>query len=183
MVSKSNKREKGIKGNKRENPFWKEKGKGNNTLRVFPFLLSLYGPEYTFNEKEKGKSLTVGNAIKKREFKGKIRERKGNSLLYWLTAYPNAGYLSFLFDPAMLPGGQDHRKNAVKLARFMHGLGVKNGHKTPDNSLIMVIRDFGKNTYHNHEFNIPNFSHNIRCFQMINDLQRGFENADNFSLV
>ena len=100
-----------------------------------------------------------------------------------LTTYPNAGYLSFLFDPAMLPGGQDHRKNAVKLARFMHGLGVKNGHKTPDNSLIMVIRDFGKNTYHNHEFNIPNFSHNIRCFQMINDLQRGFENADNFSLV
>ena len=102
---------------------------------------------------------------------------------YWLTTPLNAGYLSFLFDPAMLPGGQDHRKNAVKLARFMHGLGVKNGHKTPDNSLIMVIRDFGKNTYHNHEFNIPNFSHNIRCFQMINDLQRGFENADNFSLV
>ena len=144
MVSKNDKREKGIKGNKREFPYWKQKGKGNNTLRVFPFLLSRN---------------------------------------YWLTTYLNAGYLSFPFNPAMLPGSQDHRKNAVKLARFMHGLGVKNGHKTPDNSLIMVIRDFGKNTYHNHEFNIPNFSHNIRCFQMINDLQRGFENADNFSLV
>ena len=102
---------------------------------------------------------------------------------YWLTNYLNAGYLSFPFNPGMLHGSQDHRKNAVKLARFMHGLGVKNGSKSADNSLIMVRDNYAKNTYRNHEFNIPNFSHNIRCFQMINDLQRGFENADNFSLV
>lgn len=54
--------------------------------------------------------------------------------LYRFTAYPHAGYASFLFDRAGVPGSQDHRKDAVKLARFLQVLGVKSGYKAPQNS-------------------------------------------------
>jgi len=144
MASKSNKREKGIKGNKREFPYWKQKGKGNNTFRYSLFPLSR---------------------------------------IYRFTACQPAGYLSFLFDQAGAPGSQDHRKNAVKLARFLHVLGVKNGYKSTENSLIMVIDNYAKSIYHNHDIQIPQKTRKKHNFQMINDLQRRFENADNFSVV
>ena len=51
------------------------------------------------------------------------------------------------------------------------------------NSLIRLRDNYANYTYHNHEFTIPQKTHNNRNFQMINDLQRRFENADNFLLV
>ena len=53
------------------------------------------------------------------------------------TARPSAGYLSFPFGGAWRPGrstDRDHRKNAVKLARFLHVLGVKNVSNWTQNS-------------------------------------------------
>ena len=94
------------------------------------------------------------------------------------TACLHAGHASFLFTRAWQPGGQDHRKNAVKLARFLHVLGVKNGSKATENSLIMVIDNYAKSIYHNHELQNPHFLLNNRLIQMINDLQRRFENAE-----
>jgi hypothetical protein len=51
------------------------------------------------------------------------------------------------------------------------------------NSLIMVRDNYAKSTYHNHEIQNPQKVRNNRLIQMINDLQRHFENADNFLLV
>ena len=104
-----------------------------------------------------------------------------------LTVYPTAGYLSFLFEPEFQPRqpstGDNARLKPAKLARFLHVLGVKNGYKCTQNSLIMVINGLAKNTYHDHLFTIPQKVSNIHYLQMINDLQRRFENADNFSVV
>lgn len=79
------------------------------------------------------------------------------------------------------PGIQDGK--VVKLARFKHELGVKIGRKTIKNSLINYLHGYGNYTYHNHETQDPHFLRNIHYLQMINDLQRHFENADNFLLV
>ncbi len=79
------------------------------------------------------------------------------------------------------PGSQGGK--VVKLARFKHESGVKIGRKAIKNSLINYLLGYGNYTYHNHETQDPHFLRNIHYLQMINDLQRHFENADNFLLV
>lgn len=98
---------------------------------------------------------------------------------YQLTACLHAGHVSFPFEPEYRPG----RSTDQKLARFLHEKGVKNGDKTTENSLIMVTDNYANCIYHNHEIQITPKSLNNRNFQMINDLKRRFENADNFLLV
>lgn len=98
-----------------------------------------------------------------------------NILEYWLTAYPIVGLVSFPYG-RILP-------NNAKLARFLHEKGVKMFTIVNKNSLIIVITGCDKNTYQDHLFDNPQNSHDIDNFQMINDLQRHFENADNFLLV
>lgn len=91
--------------------------------------------------------------------------------VYWLSACPSAGYVSFLFNPER---GRD-AAGPRKLARFLHEKGVEKGCKTIQNGLIRLRDNYHKNTYRNHTYDLPlNRNHN-RNFQMINDLQGGFE--------
>lgn len=71
----------------------------------------------------------------------------------------------------------------TKLARFLHVSGVKSGCKADQNGLIKGIPGYDMIHYHDHELKIPPKTAFKAALQMINDLQGGFENADNFLLV
>lgn len=149
------------KGNKREikgkSLIGKKREKG-----IIPIGYSLFSyPFLSLHRETKGNEIMLAKA-------GKKRVIKGNSLYCQLTAPPFAGYLSFLI---------------VKLARFLHVLEVKSGCKRSQKSLIMVRDNYVIYTYHNHEIQIPRKTRNNHNLQMINDLQSGFELADNFLRV
>ncbi len=93
------------------------------------------------------------------------------SVYYGFTAYLHAGYVSFLFNPER---GRD-AAGSRKLARFLQHLGVEKGRKSIKNSLIMVIDNYAKSIYHNHDIQIPTFLRKKYNLQMINDLQGRFE--------
>lgn len=75
------------------------------------------------------------------------------------------------------------RPNIAKLARFLHVLRVKTGAKKLINGYKKCVQEFDNYTYQDHLIQITPKSHNNHNFQMINDLQRRFENADNFLRV
>ena len=92
-----------------------------------------------------------------------------------LTAPPYAGQKYFSRTAA--------RPRAEKLTRFLHDLGVKNVGKRTGNSPMNGYDNYANCYYHNHRSQNPQKTHNNHNFQMINELQRRFENADNFLFV
>ena len=106
--------------------------------------------------------------------------------VYWVTAPPYAGRKSFSPTWQARPGAVRSKKRPFhfeKLARFLRVLGVKNGCKLAQKSLIMVTDNYANCYYHNHEIQNPQKVRNNRLIQMINDLKRRFENVNSCLLV
>ena len=75
-----------------------------------------------------------------------------------LTAYPYAGYVSFLF---------------TLITKFLRVLNVKMAVQAGILELIMLTDNYAKNTYHNHQSkNAQKFTKKA-MFQMVNNLRRG----------
>jgi len=89
-------------------------------------------------------------------------------LVYRLTAYPNAGHLSFLF---------------TKITRFWAVFEPKNGVLRWSKMLIIDNSGYAKNTYRNHNPENSKIFANYRSYSMVNDLKRRDFQSDTFSLV